>query len=207
MEQFDKLREKRKKANAQFNLYKWYFVIAIVSVIAVFGIPLLGSITAVGVALPATFIGWCIFIFSKLSVVAINMMIFHSFMCQGKLNIKDHPKYLEACAILNRYGMGINGPDPKSPEVWLKEQYGTKGTFTAITTALSSLILTNAVLTFDWMAMIAYMITIVMGIVTGLFQQDAAEVYWTDQFWCYAKKVEKEQEEKKQQEANYANNE
>lgn len=191
MEQFDKLREKRAQTKNQFNLFKYYFIIAIISLIAVFFLPMLGSDPTLGVNLPNTFVGWVIYIATKICVAVINMMLFHCFMCQGKLNIKDHPKYLEACEILNRYGMGPTGDDPRAPEVWEPHEYKTKGITICITTVLSAIILTQAVLVFDWVSMLTYLFTIIMGIIFGLFQQDAAETYWTDEFWRYAKKIER----------------
>lgn len=161
---------------------------------------MLGSDPTMGLALPNTAIGWVIYVATKICVAAINMMLFHCFMCQGKLNIKDHPKYLEACRILNKYGMGESLAEPLSPDEWVPKQYKTKGVWVAITSVLSAVILTQAVLVFDWVSMLTYIFTIIMGVIFGLFQQDAAELYWTDEFWLYAKKIEKIKE------AEYANN-
>ena len=194
MEQFDKLREKRQQSRNQFNLFKYYFIIGIISLIAVFFLPMLGTDPTLGLNLPTTFFGWVIYVFTKLCVAAINMMLFHCFMSQGKLNIKDHPKYIEACNILSKYGMGEKLKEPVGPDVWLPEQYRTKGIWVAITSILSAIILTQAVLVFDWVSMLTYIFTIVMGVIFGLFQQDAAEQYWTDEFWLYAKKIERTKE-------------
>lgn len=196
MEQFDKLREKRAKSRTQFNLYKYYFIIGIISLIAVFFLPMLGTDPTMGLNLPTTFLGWVIYITTKICVAVINMLLFHCFMSQGKLNIKDHPKYLEACAILNRYGMGEKLKDPLSPDEWIPQQYRTKGITIGITSVLSAVILTQAVLVFDWISMLTYIFTIIMGVIFGLFQQDSAEIYWTDEFWLYAKKIEREMEAK-----------
>lgn len=195
MEQFDKLRLKRQESKKQFNLNKYYFIVGIISFIAVFFLPMLGTDPTLGLNLPNTFVGWLIYVATKICVAAINMMLFHCFMSQGKLNIKDHPKYIEACEILHRYGMGEKLRDPLSPDIWLPKQYKTKGVMVMITSVLSAIILTQAVLQFDWISMLTYIFTIIMGIIFGFIQQDAAEQYWTDEFWLYAKKIEREKEQ------------
>ena len=43
--------------------------------------------------------------------------------------------------------------------------------------------------------MLTYLFTIVFGVIFGIMQQDTAETYWTDEFWRYAKKIEKQMEE------------
>lgn len=147
---------------------------------------------ALGFTFPNTFSGWVIYVITKLIVAAINMLLFHCFMCQGKLNIKDNPFYLEAVAILKRWGIWKDGSDsPRGPEEWLHQEYRGKGVWVAITSVLSAVIITQAVLTFDWISMLTYLFTIIMGVIFGLFQQDTAETYWTEEFWYYAKNIEK----------------
>lgn len=189
-------------ANNAYKLYKYYFIIAIVSLIAVFFLPMLGATTAAGFVFPTTAVGWVIYIVTKLCVAGINMMLFHCFMCQGKLNIKDNPYYLEACEILRRYGIMENNRDPRGPDEWLTGEYRTKGISITITTVLSAIAITQAILVFDWISMLTYLFTIIMGIVFGLLQQDTAETYWTTEFWHYAKNIEKEHLEKENQNDN-----
>ena len=184
-------KNKANEVNTSYKLYKYYFIIGLISLIAVFFLPMLGSDTAAGFVFPTTAVGWVIYVVTKLLVAAINMMLFHCFMCQGKLNIKDNPYYIEACEILRRYGIMENNRDPRGPDEWLEHEYRTKGISVAITTVLSAIALTQAILAFDWISMLTYLFTIIMGIVFGLIQQDTAETYWTTEFWHYAKNIEK----------------
>ena len=189
-EQIASVKSKRKQATNQYKLYKYYVIIAITSLIAVFFLPMLGTDPEAGFNFPSTTVGWIIYITTKLLVATINMLLFHCFMCQGKLNIKDNPFYLEACEILRRYGYYVGNNDPRAPEVWVSGEYRTKGVFTTITSVLSAIVLTQAILVFDWVSMLTYLFTIIMGVIFGLFQQDAAETYWTEEFWYYAKMIE-----------------
>lgn len=180
------------EANNTYKLYKYYFIIGIISLIAVFFLPMLGTNPAAGFVFPTSAVGWVVYIITKLLVAIINMMLFHCFMCQGKLNIKDNPYYIEACEILRRFGIMENNRDPRGPDEWLAQEYRTKGISIAITSILSAVCLTQAILTFDWVSMLTYLFTIIMGIIFGLIQQDTAETYWTTEFWHYAKKIEAE---------------
>lgn len=188
------LKSKRKQTANQYKLYKYYVIIAIISLIAVFFLPMLGTDPTAGFNFPTTAVGWIVYVATKILVAIINMLLFHCFMCQGKLNIKDNPYYIEACEILRRYGFYVESNDPRSPDVWLHGEYKTKGVMTTITSVLSAVVLTQAILVFDWVSMLTYLFTIIMGVVFGLFQQDAAETYWTEEFWYFAKKIEKENE-------------
>ena len=55
-----------------------------------------------------------------------------------------------------------------------------------ITTVLSSVGLTQAILTFDLIQMISYGITVILGLVAGFLQMNKVEIYWTDTYYKYA---------------------
>lgn len=165
--------------------YKYYVVIAILSIIVIFFVPFLSSELGMALVLPNTAIGWTIYILTKALIVAINMTIFYSFMEQAKINVKDHPKYIEANNILDKYFKDIK-PTPIGPEEWTKKQYRGKGISLAVTTLLSAIALTNAVLAFDVIVMLTYLFTILMGVIFGFIQMGTAENYWTGEYWEYA---------------------
>ena len=191
-EQIAKAKSKTKQVSNQYKIYKYYFIIAIISLIAVFFLPMLGSDPTAGFNFPKTTVGWIIYVATKILVAVINMLLFHCFMCQGKLNIKDNPFYIEACEILRRDGFYTDTMAPRSPDEWLSREYRTKGVSITVTSVLSAIVLTQAILVFDWVSMLTYLVTIVFGVIFGLFQQDAAETYWTEEFWYYAKMIEKQ---------------
>lgn len=170
----------------------YYFIIGIVSMIALCFLPMIGSNVGLGWNLPNTFVGWIVWITVKIIVAVLNVLIFHCFMLQAKINIKDNEKYIEAQEILrtNEFKDFV----PRSPNAWNKQQYGQKGLTIFITTALSTVALTQAMLTFDWMSMLTYLFTIIMGLIFGVMQMKTAEDYWTDEFWQYAQKVKRDLE-------------
>jgi hypothetical protein len=183
--------------------WMYYFIIGIVSMIALCFLPMIGSNVGLGWNLPNTVVGWIVWIAVKLIVAVLNVLIFHCFMLQAKINIKDNEKYIEAREILRL----SNQKDfiPRSPSLWNKQQYGQKGVTIFITTALSTIALTQAMLTFDWMAMLTYLFTIIMGLIFGIMQMKTAEDYWTDEFWQYAQQVKRDLEMAEKERAKQTN--
>lgn len=179
-------------AKKQWKLYQNYAIIAILSLITVFFMPMLGSSVGLGLNLPNTFAGWVIYLTTKICVVIINILIFDQFVKQGKVNVKDDPKYLEAERILL---LEERKEEPILPaNVLLRKMYRSKMTTTAIFTVLGVFGFTNALLTFDWVSMISYLFTITMGLIFGWIAMNKAEEIWTEKHYKYAKKVEKERE-------------
>lgn len=167
--------------------WMYYFIIGIVSMIALCFLPMIGSDIGLGWNLPDTVVGWIVWVVVKLIVAVLNVLIFHCFMLQAKINIKDNPRYIEAQEILRLNN--VKQYIPRSPNAWNKQQYGQKGVSIFITTALSTIALTQAMLTFDWMSMLTYFFTIIMGLIFGIMQMKTAEDYWTDEFWQYAQGI------------------
>lgn len=175
----------------KFKQYQYYIIIGVVSVIALLFLPLIGSEAGLAWKIPDTLAGWTVFVVGKLIVAVINILVFHCFNMQGKENIKENPLYIEALNILD-IKLNSDNYAPKSPEVWSRQVYGKKGVTVFCTSLLSTVGLTQAVLTFDFVSMFTYLFTITMGIIFGILQMNEAENYWTREFWRYAKKIEKE---------------
>lgn len=174
----------------------YYFIIGFISLIALTFLPMLGSTVGLQWNVPNTFVGWIVWIATKLIIATINVLIFHSFMEQAKLNVKDNPKYIEAREILMQLDKKLILP--RSPEVWNKKQYTHKATSVFISTALATIALTQAILAFDWVSMLSYLFTIIMGLIFGVMQMKTAEEYWTDEFWRYAIMIKEHYDEEKE---------
>ena len=172
------------------NLY--YVIIGIISFLSVAFLPMVGSTIGLGWKLPDTTAGWVVWVVSRLIIATINVLIFHSFMEQAKLNVKDDAHYIEAREIL--YKNKKKEHEPQSPQKWQALQYGKKGTTIFISSAMSVVALGQAILTFDWFAMLAYIFTIAMGLIFGIMQMKKAEAYWTGEFYEYALKKQQEQD-------------
>lgn len=173
--------------------WMYYFLIGIVSLIALVFLPMIGTSVGLAWAVPDTVIGWIVWVTLKLIVAALNVIIFHCFMCQAKVNIKDNPKYIEALTIMSQCS-NSKEYKPRSPQKWLRKQYSSKGVSIFFTTALSTIALSQAILTFDWVTMLTYLFTIIFGIIFGILQMKTAEEYWTVEFNLYAHEFKRETE-------------
>lgn len=163
----------------------YYIIIGVVSFIALVFLPMVGTSVGLEWALPSTAAGWVVWIALKLIIAALNVTIFHCFMCQAKINIKDDEKYTKALELLSKTPRAKEYK-PLSPEKWTRKQYASKGVGIFITTAFSTVALAQAILTFDWVTMLTYLFTIIFGILFGIMQMKNAEEYWTTDFYNYA---------------------
>lgn len=174
---------------------QYYIIIGVISVVALLFLPMLGSDVGLNFKIPNTVAGWIVYITTKILVATLNILIFHCFVMQGKTNILSNERYLEALRILQEFE--VDDYIPRSPQEWHKTVYSKKGVTIFITSILSAFGLTQAILTFDWLSMLTYLFTILLGIIFGIFQMNSEEMYWTDEFYRYAKKVESERASKK----------
>lgn len=170
----------------------YYLIIGIISLIALCFLPMIGSTAGLGWNIPTTTVGWIVWVTVKIIVAILNVLIFHCFMLQAKLNIKDNIRYKEAQEILIE--QTTKEQNPRSPIIWNKQQYGKKAVFIFCGTALGTIALTQAMLTFDYIAMLTYLFTIILGLICGILQMKSAEDYWTNEFWQYAQIVKKQME-------------
>lgn len=169
--------------------WQYYTIIGVISCLALFFLPMVGSEAGLAFRIPNTAAGWIVYIVSKILVATLNILIFHCFILQAKVNIRNNENFLQANEIL-RVSLDLETLKPKSPEQWAKAVYGKKGVSIFATSLLSAFGLTQAVLTFDWISMLTYLFTILMGIVFGILQMNKTEEYWTWEYLLYAKEVQ-----------------
>ena len=173
----------------------YYIIIAVISLISVVFLPMVGTTLGLGWKLPDTTAGWVVWGVSRAIVATINVLLFHSFMEQAKLNIKDNEHYKEARDILMKVKKKEH--KPKSPAQWNAAQYGKKGTTIFLSSAMSVVAIGQAVLSYEWATALAYLFTLGMGIIFGIMQMKKAETYWTTEYYEYAlmkKRMEEEQQ-------------
>lgn len=166
----------------------YYCIIAIISVVALVFLPAIGSTVGIGLVLPTTIAGWIVYITTKIIIAIINVLIFHCFRLQGKLNVKDSNEYKQATKLLKTVKRSKEYI-PLSPAQWSRRQWGSKGLTIFITSILSVFALTQAILTFDWIAMLTYLFTILMGLIFGVLQMKREEEYWTVGYLEYAEYI------------------
>lgn len=180
----------------KINLNFYYCLIFILSLLVLFVAPMfspnVNSDAALGFDVPKTPVGWAIYIVTKLFVASVNLLLFHCFVKQARLNVRDNENYKKACEILRRYL-----PEkyhPRSEREYFTQLYRKKGILIFFTSILSAVVLTNAVMAFDLTAFVTYVITILMGLILGILKMKDVETYWTVEFYDYAVEYEKEME-------------
>jgi hypothetical protein len=184
----------KKEFKEWFKIYKNYITIGILSILLLIICPFIGgSFLGAGFVFPTTAVGWILWVGTKLATAAVNIVIFDSFTKQGKLNAKQTPEYKEAERLLS-----LIEPEkefiPQDPRVIESKSYLKKSITLVITSLASTFMISQAILSFDWIQMISYFITIVLGIVFGLNQQANMEELWSEDYLKYAKYKEKQNE-------------
>lgn len=167
----------------QLTQYTYYIIIAVISILSLVFLPMLGSTVGLEWNYPNTWAGKLVFWVTKGLVALVNVLLFYSFRQQAKVNVQDNPLYQAA------YKMLLNDAAkraPRSPKRYLSRSYLTKGGSIAIGSVVSTLALTQAILTFDYVSLFTYLFTIVMGVVFGVLQMKSDEIYWTTEYYEYA---------------------
>ena len=183
--------EIQENAEKKVQDYLYYFMIAIISLCAMLVIPCFGSTVGMEWNFPNSVVGWIVFITSKLTVAIVNILIFHGFIKQSRINIRDNPAYLEAMQILN--DVGRKTYTPRSLAEINKKEYGHKMITLFISSIFSAFSFSQAILTFDITSLISYSITVLFGIIFGLLEMKKYEDYYTHEFVDYAKYVQEKQ--------------
>lgn len=164
--------------------YLYYGLVVVISLVVLVFVPMIGSDAELGFTLPKTPAAWAIYIVTKLLVATLNVLIFYCFMEQAKINVRDNEDYKKANDILKE--IKVKEIIPRSPNKWNKQQWTTKGVTIFLSTALSTIALTNAILTYDYMSLLTYLLVITMGVIFGILQMKSAEAYWTNEYYQYA---------------------
>lgn len=171
--------------------YLYYILIGLLSLVAMLFLPMVGSEVGMGFKVPTTLSGWIVFVSGKAMVALINVLIFHSFILQARVNVRDDPAYMEAREILA--DTKDRKAKPRSPSEVNKREYGAKATSIFFSSIAGSFSLGQAILTYDWMQLLTYVFTIMMGLVFGILEMKKYEDYYTGEFLLYAKMKKKEE--------------
>lgn len=182
--------------------YSNYLIIGICSIVALIFFPFLGSEVGMAFVLPTTTAGWIVWVATKICVGALNIVIFHSFIQQSKINASTHPNYVQAMEILQR--TKDKEYIPISPAQFYRKEYGIKGTTIFITSILSAIALSQAILTFDLATFLTYLFTIIGGVIAGILEMQKCYEWNVSDLLKYAlyyeKKVKEQEELQKKQE-------
>ena len=184
----EQLERTKEVKNLILEQYLYYTIIFIASLIVLVFLPMVGSVVGAGFSFPTTKLGWAIYIITKVFVAGFNLLIFHCFIKQGKVNARNDENYIKACKKLNIIDRKRNSA-PRSPKQFLSGEYGKKGVTIFLCTCVSLVVLTQAILTFDWMALLTYLVIIVMGVVFGVMEMVKVQNYWKTEYVLYVDKL------------------
>lgn len=192
-----------REINEKLKQHVYYILIFVVTLIALAVVPFFESAITGELSLPDSVFGWITYAVSKILVATLNMMIFHSFMQQAKLNVRNDQRFKEANEIMNKTKRSIYVP--RSPKKWSRGQYTKKG-FTLFVGTLTALVtIGEMILRFNMATFVTTCITVAMAVIFGVMQMMVAEDYWTGEYWDYAKNVEKAQNKNSQEEEDNGN--
>lgn len=176
----------------KFSLNFYYCLIFLLSILVMTVAPMFtpNANTDLGISaiFPHSVIGWAIYVCTKVFVGVVNLLLFHCFVKQAKINIKDNEKYLAACKIYEMYHP--KEYNPRGPKQYFGQLYRKKGIMIFLTSMLSAVVLTNAILSFDMTAFVTYCMTIVMGLIFGILKMKEVEAYWTGEFYDAAMQLQ-----------------
>lgn len=161
------------------DLYLYYILIGVLSFIALFFLPFFGSEVGMAFTFPTTPAGWVVYITQQALMALVNILIFHSFICQSYVNVKDNPNYQQARDIFHKDNEEYI---PLTLAQFNRKEYGRKGVAIFIGTLLGGFALTQAILTYDYIRMLAYLFTIILGIIFGVYEMKKYEEYLTYEY-------------------------
>lgn len=168
------------KKSKALDLYLYYILVGILSFIALVFLPFFGSEVGMGFVFPTTAAGWVVYIVQQALMSLVNILIFHSFVCQSYVNVKDNPNYIRAREIFHSF---IDKEYiPLTLQQFNRKEYGKKGVAIFVGTLLGGFALTQAILSYDYVRMLAYLFTIIFGIIFGVYEMKKYEEYLTDEY-------------------------
>lgn len=126
--------------------------------------------------------------------MTLNLAIFAAFRREARVLVKDNENYKLANAILSHHQP--KNYKPLSPAKFGLKQWGTKGLTLTLSTAVTSVALTNIIIYYDWVTAVSCLITIIIAVIFGLMNMSSEEIYWTEDYLRYAYAEQKAQEDK-----------
>jgi len=188
----------REEIRNKFKDISYYLIIALISIVVVFVVPLLsGALNGdLGYYFPSTAEGWFIYLTLKIGTAFGNVGIFVMFKLQAKTNVKNDPNFLRAKEILNEVSQRKRMYVPRSPREFNGKEYSVKGITVFLTSLLASITITSLIISFDLITFLSCIIATFIAVITGWVTMLKNEIYWTDEYLQYALYVKKELEDK-----------
>jgi hypothetical protein len=168
--------------------FAYYVIIGVISLFSLTFLPFIGSSIKGSILTFENASEFILWITSKIVMSIINVLIFHLFVMQAKVNIEDREEYVEALKKLNSFRREKRIL-PRSPKEFNVKQYTQKTIIIIIFTILSTVIVAEAVLKFDLVVFLSYLLTIIMSISMGYLSMKTNEIYWVSEFPLYVELI------------------
>lgn len=184
--------ERQRRAEA-FKNVSLYIIIALISIIVVFIVPLLSGCLHgdIGMNFPTTMEGWILYWTINGGTTAGNIALFVLFKTQAKINCKKHPNYIKANEILKKH-REEKGFIPRSPNEMNLKEYMTKISMIVIFSVMSFIAITNLVISFDFITFLSCALSTIVALFMGWVTMIKNEAYWTDEYLEYALYIDKQ---------------
>ena len=167
----------------------YYILTALLSIVSIIVFPMLdNSNLTFKDTFPTTATGWTLWIIERVLIIVMNLLILNNFVLQARRNIKDNDNYIQANKILDKYKP--KGYKPQSPSQYMSRMYLKKGGSLIITAAASLITIGEAAVNYNYLLLIATVVTIVFAIVFGVVAMHNTEMYWTTEYLDYAHMIE-----------------
>ena len=178
-----------------------YYLIGFISIAIPLIFSLVGSAAGLAIILPTTIAGWIVWAIQLIMVGGANVAVFHCFIQQAKINVKDNERFITANKLLNQ----IQSKDniARSPKQFFRREYGGKAISLFITSALSVFSLGQAILSFNLITLISYLITMSIGVIASYLEMKKVEEFWIEEYYQFAhQEVERQKQKQKEQTTN-----
>ena len=191
MKMYDK--EKSKKTREFISNSKNGIAVVILSMVAMFLVPLLGSYLTGKTQFPQTIPEWILYFACALAISICSLFIYLALFNQGKMNVKDEKEYIEAKELHLKNFKRMNGKEvvPIDPFVWEKKQKTRKGIYQTIGIFMGLLGLGLAVISWNNSQFVSATLSVIMSIAFGLIKMGDVERMWTEGWLEYELYVEK----------------
>lgn len=181
-----------------------YYLIGFISIAIPLIFSFVGSAAGLAIVLPTTIAGWIVWAIQLIMVGGANVGVFHCFIQQAKINVKDNERFITANKLLNQ----IQSKEIKarSPKQFFRREYKGKGFALIISSAISVVSLGQAILSFNLITLISYLITMAIGLITSYFEMKKVEEFWTEEYYLFAQQEVERQKQKQKEQATNDNN-
>lgn len=175
-------KERSKKTRQFISDSKNAIAVIILSMIAMFLVPLLGSYATGTTQFPQTVPAWILYFTCAIAISICSLMIYLALHNQGKLNVKDQEEYIQAKELHLKNFKRMNGKDiiPVDPFKWEKKTKAQKGVFQTLGIFCGLLGFGLGALCWNNSQFISSTFSIIMSIGFGLVHMGDVEKMFTE---------------------------